>query len=74
MTEKEILIQEIESMTEVQLAEVINLVRSLKAKEARPPHRQGSGKSVLRHTGRWVGDDLQSSLEMVSASRGFAEF
>jgi hypothetical protein len=42
-------------------------------KEAKPPHRQGTG-NILRHGGKWVGDDLKECLEMVYASRGNAEF
>jgi hypothetical protein len=74
MTVKELLIQEIESMTEVQLVEALDLIQSLKSKEAKPPHRRGSGKSVLRHVGKWVGNDLQDCLKMVNTSRGLAKF
>jgi hypothetical protein len=45
----------------------------LNEKEAKPPHRQGTG-NILRHGGKWVGDDLKECLEMVYASRGNAEF
>ena len=74
MTVKELLIKEIDTLSEVQLANALDLVRSLKSHEAKPPHRKGSGKSVLRHVGKWVGDDLQECLEMVYASRGLAKF
>jgi hypothetical protein len=74
MTTKELLVQEIDSMTEAQLIEALDLIQSLKSKEANPPHRKGSGKSVLRHVGKWVGNDLHESLAMVYASRGLAKF
>jgi hypothetical protein len=74
VTVKELLVRELDSMSEVQLANALNLIRSLKSHEVKPPHRIGSGKSVLRHVGKWVGDDLQECLEMVYASRGLAKF
>ena len=74
MTTKELLIQEINSMSETELKETLKIIRSLKQKESKPPHRPGSGKSILRHAGKWVGDDLKECLEIVESSRGFAEF
>jgi len=84
MTTKELLLQEINSMSEIELIEVLNLIRAIKIKQPtklsespshpQPPNRQGSGKSILRHVGRWVGDDLQECLEIVESSRGLAEF
>jgi hypothetical protein len=71
---KEILIQEIESLTEAQLAEALEQIRLIKAKKPNPPHRKGSGKPILRHAGRWVGNDLKECLERVYTSRGLAEF
>jgi hypothetical protein len=44
------------------------------ARKAKLPSRLGSGKSILRHAGKWVGDDLEECLEMVYSSRGEAEF
>lgn len=74
MTTKELLIQEIDSMSEMQLIETLNIIRSIKQKQSKPPHRPGSGKSILRHAGKWVGDDLKECLEIVESSRGLAEF
>ena len=65
MTVKDLLIHEIDAMSDLELA---------KSQESKPPHRKGSGKSVLRHVGKWVGDDLPDCLEMVYASRGLAKF
>ena len=67
MTLKELLVQEIERMTEGQL-------EAIKLKQVKPPHRKGSGQSVLRHAGQWVGDDLKECLQSVYDSRGLAEF
>ncbi|WP_413173461.1 hypothetical protein [Anabaena azotica] len=74
MTTKELLIQEINSMSEIELIETLNIVRTIKQKQSKPPHRPGSGKSILRHAGKWVGDDLKECLEIVQSCRGLAEF
>jgi hypothetical protein len=79
MSTKEMLLQEIESMSEPQLAEILELAHAIKMNqsimpEPKPPHRKGSGKSILRHAGKWVGNDLKECLETVYSSRGLAEF
>jgi hypothetical protein len=79
MSTKEMLLQEIESMSESQLAKILELAHAIKLNqskmpESKPPHRKGSGKSILRHAGKWVGDDLKECLEAVYTSRGLAEF
>lgn len=80
MLTKELLIQEIESMTEIELKQILTIVKKIKTesnypnKTAKPPSRLGSGKSILRHAGKWVGDDLQECLDIVYSSRGDAEF
>ncbi|MEA5554665.1 hypothetical protein VB713_27435 [Anabaena cylindrica UHCC 0172] len=80
MSTKELLIQEISSMSETELIETLNIIQSIKNKQSskfskpQPPHRPGSGKSILRHAGKWVGDDLKECLEIVQSSRGLAEF
>ena len=79
MTTKELLLQEIESMSETQLTEMLTLAQKIKTEytndklESKPPSRQGNG-NILRHAGKWVGDDLKECLEMVYASRGNAKF
>ena len=76
MTTKELLLQEIDSMSETQLSFMLSLAHKIKTEsttdklESKPPHRQCSGNNILRHAGKWVGDDLQECLEMVYASRG----
>ncbi len=74
MTVKELLIYEIDSMSEIQIVNALDLIRTLKVQDVKPPHRKGSGRSVLRHVGKWVGDDLPECLELVYASRGMAKF
>ena len=39
-----------------------------------PVFRPGSGESILRSAGTWVGDDLQECLELVYATRSKAKF
>ncbi|MBE9012402.1 hypothetical protein IQ250_19575 [Pseudanabaenaceae cyanobacterium LEGE 13415] len=38
------------------------------------PLRPGSGKSILRHAGKWQGDDFEECLQAVYDSRSDAEF
>ncbi|MEA5523631.1 hypothetical protein [Nodularia spumigena] len=74
MTFKEELVAEIETMTEAQIAELLIMVKNIKTKKAKPPQRPGSGKSILRHAGKWQGEDLKDCLQAVYDSRGVAEF
>ncbi|MBE9058847.1 hypothetical protein [Sphaerospermopsis sp. LEGE 08334] len=71
---KEELFAEIDTMTEEQIAELLVMVKNMKTKKVKPPQRLGSGKSILRHTGKWQGDDLKDCLQAVYDSRGVAEF
>ncbi|TPX29215.1 hypothetical protein [Cylindrospermopsis raciborskii] len=73
MTFKEELVAEIETMTEAEIAELLKMVKNMKMKKAKHPQRLGSGKSILRHVGKWQGDDLQDCLQAVYDSRGIAE-
>jgi hypothetical protein len=36
--------------------------------------RSGSGKSILRHAGKWQGDDFEECLQSVYDSRSDAQF
>lgn len=80
MKTKQILLQEIESMSEAELNEILILVEKMKKESnanksnSTQPDRQGSGKSILRHAGKWVGDDFHECLQMVYDSRGMAKF
>ncbi len=33
-------------------------------------YRPASGRSILRHAGKWVGEDLEDCLELVYENRG----
>jgi hypothetical protein len=75
MTLKERLIQEIDTMPEDLLAEILNFSDFIKAKRAKQkispdpqeklPYRPASGRSILRHAGTWQGDDFEECLQMV---------
>lgn len=81
---KELLLEEIDSLSQEELLQAINYVRIMKSnrisdlseipRTPKPPHRPGSGKSILRHVGKWVGDDLKECLEIVKSTRGLAKF
>jgi hypothetical protein len=84
MTIKELLFQEIESTSEEILEETLDFLRFLKTKqiktqtdmksEFQQSYRPASGRSILRHAGKWSGDDLEECLRAVYASRGKAKF
>ena len=42
--------------------------------ETSPAFRPSSGRSLLRHAGTWVGDDLEECLQDVYANRTKARF
>ncbi|MEW6494381.1 MAG: hypothetical protein AB1589_17980 [Cyanobacteriota bacterium] len=42
--------------------------------EAVPPFRPSSGRSLLRHAGTWVGDDIEECLQLVYDTRSEIEF
>jgi len=78
MTNKELLLQEIESLPDSLLTEALELMQKLKAKKN--PNIDGnstnstSEASILKHAGKWVGDDFDECLDLVYASRGKAQF
>ena len=82
MTIKQILIQEIESVSEPILAEILDYLRFLKTKSNQNEARSylpvnSTGKSLLEHLktiGSWEGDDLEECLQEVISSRGSAKF
>jgi uncharacterized protein (DUF433 family) len=39
-----------------------------------PSYRPASGRSILRHVGKWQGDDFEECLQMVYDSRGNTQF
>jgi hypothetical protein len=84
MTLKEVLIQEIETMPDDILSELLDFADFIKAKRSKqqalkeiqtpPPYRRASGHSILRHAGKWQGDDFEECLQMVYDTRGKAQF
>lgn len=84
MTLKEQLIQEIETMPDEILAEILDFAGFIKYKRTQQnlvpqlqtalPYRQASGRSILKCAGTWQGDDFEECLEMVYTSRGKAKF
>ncbi|WP_016953724.1 hypothetical protein [Anabaena sp. PCC 7108] len=86
---KELLLQEIESTPDSILAETLDFLRFLKAKETQtqpkvevaeePTHTRvnSTASYILEHLktiGKWEGDDLQECLQLVYATRGKAKF
>ena len=53
-------------------------LKVLSAPDPQPPQppvfRPGSGESVLRSAGTWVGDDLEECLNLVYTTRSKAKF
>ena len=39
-----------------------------------PSYRPASGRSILRHVGKWQGDDFEECLQLVYDSRGNTQF
>lgn len=86
MTLKELLIQEIETMPDEILSELLDFADFIKAKhtkqkalteiqtQTQSSYRRASGLSILRHAGTWQGDDFEECLQMVYNTRGKAQF
>ncbi len=78
MTVKELLLKEIESLPDSLLTEALELMQELKTKKHQTTNNNStviaSGGSILKHAGKWVGDDFAECLDFVYASRGKAKF
>jgi hypothetical protein len=76
MTIKKQLLEEIESSPDSLLAETLDFLCFLKTKPKKFQqfYRSASGRSILRHAGKWEGDDLEECLRSVYATRGKAKF
>ncbi len=85
MTTKELLIQEIESLSPELLTEALDFVRFIKAShvprqsktetESSTSTLQGSkAKDLLEFAGTWEGDDIRECLELVHDTRMPLEF
>jgi hypothetical protein len=83
MTIKETLLEEIEQAPDFLLEEVLDFLlftksrhtlEQLKPTSSKLPYRPASGRSFLRHAGKWAGDDQEKCLQMVYDSRGEVDF
>ena len=78
MTEKELLLKEIESLPDSLLTEALEFMQKLKAKTNQNIDNNSSDytakTSLLKHAGKWVGDDFDECWDLVYASRGKAQF
>jgi hypothetical protein len=82
MTIKEQLIQEIQSMPDDLVVEVLDFASFIKTKRESIltdrvtdlPYRPASGHSILRHIGTWQGDDFEECLQMVYDTRSKTTF
>ena len=57
--------------------EVVNSIRlnmERRAKADSDVPRRSSARALLKHAGRWVGDDLEQCLRAVYSARSKAEF
>jgi hypothetical protein len=72
MTLKEQLLQAIEALPTLKLAEALTFIQSLQTKPS-----MTTAKSFLAHLktiGTWSGDDFQDCLDAIQNSRGEAQF
>jgi hypothetical protein len=83
MTTKEILLEEIEQAPDFLLEEVLDFLLFAKSRHTQEqpkitssklPYRPASGRSLLRHAGKWAGNDQEKCLQMVYDSRGEVDF
>jgi hypothetical protein len=84
MTLKEQLIQEIQSMPDDLVIEILDFASFIKYKreqnvtiydqEKDLPYRPASGNSILKHAGTWQGDDFAECLQMVYETRSKTKF
>ncbi|MCY7324248.1 MAG: hypothetical protein LH660_21220 [Phormidesmis sp. CAN_BIN36] len=69
---KEELLQAIETAPEGEIVQTLIYLKSLLQNQ--PSLRPGSGKSILRHAGKWQGDDFEDCLQSVYDTRSEAQF
>ena len=78
MTVKELLLKEIESLPDSLLIEALELMRELQTKQQPTINNNSTVTpaegSILKHAGKWVGDDLEECLDLVYSTRGQAKF
>ena len=69
---KEELLRTIETAPESAIVQTLIYLKSLLQNQ--PSLRPRSGKSILRHAGKWQGDDFEDCLQSVYDTRSEAQF
>lgn len=69
---KEELLQTIETAPEGAIEQTLIYLKTLLQEQ--PSLRPGSGRSILRHAGKWQGDDFEDCLQSVYNTRSEAQF
>ena len=69
---KEELLQAIETAPDGAIEQTLIYLKALLQNQ--PSLHPGSGRSLLRHAGKWQGDDFEDCLEAVYKSRSDAQF
>jgi hypothetical protein len=69
---KQELLAAIEAAPDEVLQKTLSFLKSLL--QAQPSLRPASGRSLLRHAGKWQGDDFEQCLQAVYDSRSEAKF
>lgn len=69
---KQELLQTIETAPEGAIEQTLIYLKTLLQNQ--PSLRPGSGRSILRHAGKWQGDDFEDCLQSVYDTRSEAQF
>lgn len=69
---KDELLQTIEAAPEEVIEQTLIYLKTLLQNQ--PSLRPGSGRSLLRHAGKWQGDDFADCLQSVYKTRGDTQF
>ena len=69
---KEELLQAIETAPEGAIEQTLVYLKTLLQNQ--PSLRPGSGRSILRHAGKWQGDDFEDCLQSVYNARSESQF
>jgi hypothetical protein len=69
---KKELLDAIETAPDAAIEQTLNFLKTLLKEPS--ALRPGSGRSILRHAGKWQGDDFEDCLQSVYASRSEAKF
>jgi hypothetical protein len=85
MSDRELLIQEIELLPDELVPVALRLISAMKVQhqvkadssqseplEPALPYQPASGRSILRHAGKWQGDDFEECLQRVRQTRSKA--